>query len=360
MGKDVVDMSTDEESDCVVICPPNGNADHGEVVSGNHDEDSPGRQETPCAIDSHMDSNGQEEVPVNQDLLKLIHEQESSLTNSPAKPAIAGQQGSNHTVPEPCTVSAERRSSRAGNCAPVCHPTSSGEKLSDKSSSSPRSMAKKSPSVTPRKPLQSDNTSHSQEEDSYSVTSSTVTSARAGKTKKTTVAVAPTFVCDNRAEKRGEFYTKLEEKRKALEEERLQAEARKKEEEEEALRQLRKNLVVRAKPMPSFYQEGPPPKAELKKVPPTRARSPKLTRRKSCSDTPHTPEGGNGSAVCCRLHRHSIGNSKDVSSKAQCSPKGSPKTGSATKSRATKSREDLKGTMKKVGQPSATNVAVQT
>ncbi|CAL5066741.1 unnamed protein product [Urochloa decumbens] len=353
MGKEAVDMSTDEESDCVVICPPNGNAKHEEVVSGTHDEDSPERQETPCAIDSHMDSNGKEDVPVNQDSPKLIHEQESSLINSPAKPAIAGQQGSSHTVPEPCTIAAERRSSRAGNCAPVSHPTSSGEKLSDKSSSSPRSMAKKSPSVTPRKPLQSDNTSHSQEEDSYSVTS-------AGKTKKTTVAVAPTFVCDNRAEKRGEFYTKLEEKRKALEEEKLQAEARKKEEEEEALRQLRKNLVVRAKPMPSFYQEGPPPKVELKKVPPTRARSPKLTRRKSCSDTPHTHDGGNGSAVCCRLHRHSIGNSKDVSSKAQCSPKGSPKTGSATKSRATKSREDLKATMKKVGQPSTTNVAVQT
>ena len=37
MGKEVVDMSTDEESDCVVICPPNGNADHEEVVSGSHD-----------------------------------------------------------------------------------------------------------------------------------------------------------------------------------------------------------------------------------------------------------------------------------------------------------------------------------
>ena len=34
----------------------------------------------------------------------------------------------------------------------------------------------------------------------------TVTSARAGKTKKTIVAVAPTFVCDNRAEKRGEVH----------------------------------------------------------------------------------------------------------------------------------------------------------
>ncbi|XP_066396857.1 protein WVD2-like 2 isoform X1 [Miscanthus floridulus] len=360
MGKEVVDMSTDEESDCVVICPPNGNADHEEVVSGSHDEDSSGRQENTHAMNSHMDSNSQDDVSVNPDLLKPIHQQESSLSNSPAKPTVARQQGSRHTVPEPCTVAPERRSSGAGNCAPIPHPISNGEKLSDKSSSSPRSMAKKSPSVTPRMPLQSDNSSHSPEEDSYSVTSSTVTSARAGKTKKTTVAVAPTFVCANRAEKRGEFYTKLEEKRKALEEEKLQAEARKREEEEEALRQLRKNLVVRAKPMPSFYQEGPPPKVELKKVPPTRAKSPKLTRRKSCSDTPHTPEGGNGSAVCCRLHRHSIGNSKDVSSKAQCSAKSASKTGSATKSRVTKSREDLKASMKKVGQPSAANFAVQT
>jgi hypothetical protein len=143
MEKEVVDMSTDEESDCVVICPPNGNTDHKEVVSGTHDEDSPERHETPYAIDSHMDSNAQEDVPVNQDSPKLIDEQESSLTNSPAKPAIAGQQGSRHSVPEPCTVAAERRSSTAGTCAPISHPTSSGEKLSDKSSSSPRSMAKK-------------------------------------------------------------------------------------------------------------------------------------------------------------------------------------------------------------------------
>lgn len=140
MGKEVVDMSTDEESDCVLVCPPNGNTDHEEVVSGSHDEDSPERQET---IGSHMDSNGQEDVPVNEISPKLIHEQESSLTNSPAKPAISGQQGSSHIVPEPCTVTAEKRSSRAGNCAQVSHPTSSGEKLSDKSSSSPRSMAKK-------------------------------------------------------------------------------------------------------------------------------------------------------------------------------------------------------------------------
>ncbi|GJN24752.1 hypothetical protein PR202_gb12514 [Eleusine coracana subsp. coracana] len=395
MGKEVVDMSTDEESDCVVICPPNGNADHKEAVSGSHDEDSPERQETPHTVGSNMDNNGQEDMPVNQDSPKQIHQQESSSPDSPAKPVNAGQQGSGHTLPEPCSVATERRSSGAGNCTPVAHPTSSGEKFSDKSSTSTRSMAKKvylssassfapyhacfSPSVTPRKPLQSDNTSHSQDDDSYSVTSSTVTSAR--KMKKTTVPVAPTFVCVNRAERRGEFYSKLEEKRKAWKRRDSKQRPGKrcfglfgltivaivhlffclllKEEEEEALRQLRKNLVVRAKPMPSFYQEGPPPKVELKKVPPTRAKSPKLTRRKSCSDTPHTPEGGNGSAVCCRLHRQSIGNFKDVNSKAQCSPKNSPKTSSATKSRATKAREDLKAVMKNVGKPSAANVAVQ-
>jgi hypothetical protein len=142
MGKEVLDMSTDEESDCVVICPPNGNADHEEAVSGSHDEDSPERQETPHTIDSNMDNSVQEDMPVNQDSTKLIHQQESSPPESPAKPVNAGQQVSDHTVAESCSVATDR-SSGAGNHTPSAHPTSSGEKLSDKSSTSTRSMAKK-------------------------------------------------------------------------------------------------------------------------------------------------------------------------------------------------------------------------
>jgi hypothetical protein len=100
------------------------------------------------------------------------------------------------------------------------------------------------------------------------------------------------FRCGERAEKRREFLTKVEEKIQAKEEEKSSLQAKSKESQEAEIKKLRKSLTFKATPLPTFYQEPAPPKVELKKIPTTRAKSPKLGRKKNSTNS---ESDGNGS-----------------------------------------------------------------
>ncbi|CAH2044588.1 unnamed protein product [Thlaspi arvense] len=176
------------------------------------------------------------------------------------------------------------------------------------------SQSHKSPNViTEEKPLQPNNKKDLDEEDDCSLASSAATSLRYGKSK-VTHGTAPRFRSAQRAEKRKEYYQKLEEKHQALEAEKNELEQRQKarnryiEEQEAAIKQHRKNLKFKANPVPNFYYQGPPVKPELKKFPLTRPKSPKLnmSRRKSCGDAVNSSGEDNKKPVSSQ-NRHSVG-----------------------------------------------------
>ncbi|KAI4313792.1 hypothetical protein L6164_026745 [Bauhinia variegata] len=179
-------------------------------------------------------------------------------------------------------------------------------------------------------------------------------------------AAAFNFKSNERAERRKEFYMKLEEKMQAKEVEMNQVQAISQEKTEAEIKKLRKSLNFKATPMPSFYHKAVPPRLDGNKTVSSNARTKKVQSKSRESEVdatlPSKSKAGNDQAahesvIATETHNISVEKSATTSTSEACltSPTPSPQLNcipaSAANNQISGKKERTKATSQKVRIP---------
>ncbi|KAL0701420.1 hypothetical protein Bca4012_057542 [Brassica carinata] len=288
-------------SDDVIELDEEGGVDHLTLdVSLDNDEVVPvecisiiedsyedlGQQETPLEIevrdddDDDDDNKDKEHCTKVQEtesiLVEHVQEKASGVTERPS--SACGPKSLPNAKPiSPNAVSVTKTSTKRHDVTPKA---SSGKTKGSslRANSITKVDAKSQKELRPKKTVESrPPTSKKIETRTPLATNRPKTSSYSAKLEMSTCASGFRFKCSERAEKRKEFYMKLEEKIHAKKTETNKVQAKTQQMAEAEMKQFRKSLNFKATPMPSFYNTVTRPvshnKTEPYKVAPSRPRS---------------------------------------------------------------------------------------
>ncbi|KAJ6718880.1 PROTEIN WVD2-LIKE 7 [Salix purpurea] len=308
----------DESSVTIALSPKRGTAKDLDNASPVHQQnlspklrDSVGSKSTKPRMRSPLNGNQFQKIPHN--VSKSTAKTQNRGESETPQRANSEKQSSRAATPTRRTLHRAKNEENSESANVRLHPAGRSERESRvKKFESPPSRSKKVEPISHLRANRDKQVVHSIKPDTMPC------------------AAAFSFKSDERAERRKEFYMKLEEKLHEKEAEMNQIQAKTQEQKEAEIKKLRQRLNFKATPMPSFYSVAAPPSSNGNKASSSKTKPAKVRHR---STSP-----GSGAAARSQLLSRT-GNDQAVTANESVKTTNHPDPSGRTDHRATNVRE---------------------